>query len=456
MINKKTILVVMVGIFSLLLVNAGLSVAFTTQGEGNNLAEDDDNGDDDGYIDDPSDDDEDDDDDDVDDDNDDEEDDYDDDDEISIGHFENGTDGKFVSFDLVQNIINNYTIKRGNDSITAFNKITIENFVIDDQENEGVYYEIEGDDTDIKIFDVAPGLMKINSEGEDLTNISFDLGDFQVNGQNGRNLNLTYGNYSAKILSVSQGPPDKIPVEYGDDKDDEDKGREPPVNVTPPINITPPDIPENYLKVTVENGYINYSFTGDTFILFRMTDLKDERESELEEEISEGISRNEIGGEISIDSDNVGYREVSIEYADMRMMTQVQEKNKVKLMVSSNTLRENGKIVVAEISKRVLNVDDVKDMEIRFDDEKISMADDYADLKDISDGAEYLISIGQDKIQVLVMVPNFSTHSIDITKDITKAVESGTNIIGNISYYIPAVVITSLIIVSTVWVSKKR
>jgi len=484
---KSVIGILTVTILTLFLLTAGISAALSEQGNsivddegvgdiddpgdhGNGTDDDDGPGDDDGHgdnsddnetdddnDDDDSDDGDDSDDNETDDDNDDDDsddgddsddnetdDDNDDDDsddeEGSIGHFVNGTSGRFVSFDLFQNEIKNYTVKRVNKSINVFDKITINDLIIDDKENKGSYYEIEGDDTEIKVYDVRSGLLKIDSEAEELTNISFELGDFQVDDKNGRNLNLVYDNYSAKILSVTQGPPDDIP------NDEDDNGK-------PPVNITPPNTkPRNDFEMDVENGYVNYSFEGDTFILFRMTDLEDGEENEMNENINKGISKGEIGGELTIDSEKGENKQVSVNYADMNMMTQVKDKNRVRVMVSSDTLGENGKIVVAEIYKNVLDVDDIDDLEIKFDGEKISMADDYSDLNDTSDGAEYLVSIGQDKIQVLVMVPHFSTHSIDIIKTIENAPE----LIGNFSYYIPAVVITALIIASTVWISKKR
>ncbi len=456
---KSVIGILTVTILTLFLLTAGISAALSEQGNsiiddegvgdiddpgdrGNGTDDDDGDDNDDNETDDDDGDDDDSDDGDDNDDNetDDDDDDENDEDEGGIGHFVNGTSGRFVSFDLFQNEIKNYTVERVNKSITAFNKITLGNFVIDDKESKGSYYEIEGDDTEIKVYDVRSGLLKIDSETEELTNISFELGDFQVNGKNGRNLNLVYDNYSAKILSVTQGPPDDIP------NDEEDNGK-------PPVNITPPNTkPGNDFEMDVENGYVNYSFKGDTFILFRMTEVEDGEESEMDEDINEGISKGEIGGELTIDSEKGEYKQVSVNYADMNMMSQVKDKNRVRVMVSSDTLGEKGKIVAAEIYKSVLDVDDIDDLEIKFDGEKISMANDYSDLNDTSDGAEYLVSIGQDKIQVLVMVPHFSTHSIDIVKTI----ESAPELIGNFSYYIPAVVITALIIASTVWISKKR
>lgn len=385
----------------------------------------------------------------TDDDEDEEYDDYDDEDEGnegSIGHFEDGTNGRFVSFELVEDEIRNYSIKRNNGSIRAFNKVSIENFIIDDEESKGSFYDIEGEDVDIRIYDVYPGILKINSESEDLFKISFDLGDFEVNGKNGRNLNLTYKNHTAKMLAVTQGPPSNVPRNHNAGENG---------NGNPPVNITPPVGPKKKLNIEVENGYINYSSTADMFIMFRMTEAKDEKESEMEENISKGISNGEIGGEVEVDKDNGRYKEVSLSYADMNIMTQVQEKNRIRMMVSSETLGENGTIVTAGISRSVLNADDVRDIKVAFDGKNISMADDYKDLKNSSDGAEYLVSIGQDKVQVLVMVPHFSTHSIDIFKSVS-SIASNTEIIGDLSYYLPAVLITSIIILSTVWINKKR
>ncbi len=468
---KKIIGIMMVTILTLFLLTAGVTAAFSQQSkdkgivddvgdiedsgdQGNGTDEDDGSGNSDDHRDDDNetDDDEDDENDDneTDDDEDEEDDDYDDEDEEnegSIGHFEEGTDGKFVSFELIEDEIRNYTINRNNGTIRAFDKVTIEDFIIDDEESKGSFYEVEGeDDIEIRIYDVYPGILKINSESEGLFNISFDLGDFEVNGKDGRNLNLTYENHTAKMLAVTQGPPDNVPGNHNEGENG---------NGNPPVNITPPVGPKKKLDIVVENGFVNYSSTADMFIMFRMTDAEDEKESEMEENISHGISKGEIGGEVEVDKDNGGYKEVSLSYADMSIMTQVQDKNRVRMMVSSDTLGENGTIVAAEISRSVLNADDVRDIKVAFDGKNISMADDYEDLKNSSDGAEYLISIGQDKVQVLVMVPHFSTHSIDIFKSVS-SIAGTSDIIGNLSYYLPAVLITSLIIVSTVWINKKR
>ncbi|MFW6040502.1 MAG: hypothetical protein ACOC85_01555 [Thermoplasmatota archaeon] len=119
-------------------------------------------------------------------------------------------------------------------------------------------------------------------------------------------------------------------------------------------------------------------------------------------------------------------------------------------MVSSDSLVEC-KIVAIKLYKHVLNVDEAEDLEVTFDGEEIGMADDFDDIIDTSDGAKYLVSIGSENIQVLVMVPNFSTHIIEIAR-----AALGLESLGNIQYYIPAVIITTVVLLTTVWVAKEK
>ncbi|MEF8873523.1 MAG: PepSY domain-containing protein [Candidatus Thermoplasmatota archaeon] len=502
------------------------------------------------------------------------EEDDDDDDERGVGSW-NGTEGTFTSFELLENGIANYTLQMNNTEFFLFENVIIPDLVIEENETDGALYEIEGEDTDIKIYDVAPALMKIDAEsdyesnsaperdqligreealdiafemvdgtltdfgleedeesyiyqiaivdseeeheiaidaysGEVLGNetggydededetpewdqligheealeiaygiangtleglelevegdeaypsyeieivgeekryglnidgytgevldietenimdsprkVSFDLGNLEVVKQEGPNLILSYGNYTAKLLSVSEG---------------EESWNE-------------------SLNISIGDGVVNYTFEEDLFLVFRMTDFEGEErereeEREMDKNITDGISQGKVGGEVMIDRAGDRFSDTSISYADMQMMTQVQENDRVRVTVSSNTLGEEGKILAITIYKEVLNADSAEELELTFDEKEIDMADDYEDLTDSSEGAEYLISTGSEKIEVLVMVPHFSTHSIEIAR-----AETDIGSLVDLQYYLPVVAIMAIIVLATVWFTKKE
>ncbi|MEF8836038.1 MAG: hypothetical protein V5A76_07785, partial [Candidatus Thermoplasmatota archaeon] len=206
----------------------------------------------------------------------------------------------------------------------------------------------------------------------------------------------------------------------------------------------------------------------DLFLVFRMTDSETqemeqerererererehEKEREMEQNISDGISQGKVGGEVIVDRDEKGFSETSVSYADMQMMTQAQENDRIRVMVSSDSLGDEGKIVGIKIYKEALDVDRLEELEITFDGEEIGMADDYDDLVESSDEAQYLVSMGSESTEVLVMVPHFSTHSIEIAR-----ADTGIGSLIDVQYYIPVAIITGIIVLSTVWITKKE
>ncbi len=336
--------------------------------------------------------------------------------ERGIGRFWNGTEGRFVSFELLENGIKNYTLTTNNSELLLFESVTIEGLTIEESESKKVFYELEGNDSEIKIYDVAPALMKMEVEAEDSENrtVSFDLGALEVTGQDGPNLILGYENHTAKLLSISEG----------------EEGW------------------NSSLDISMENGTIDYTFQEEMFMVFRMTDQEDD--SEMDEDVTKGISKGEVGGEVVVDRDEKGYSDISVNYSDMKMKTEVKEKNRVQVEVSSDTLEE-GKVVSLKVYKDVLDIDDIKELQVMFDDEEISLADDYEDLTNTSDGAEYLVSIGAEEVQVLVMIPHFSTHTIDLLKT-----GSSASPVEDVQNIIPVIVLTVLGITAVALVIRKN
>ncbi|MFW6040501.1 MAG: hypothetical protein ACOC85_01550 [Thermoplasmatota archaeon] len=185
--------------------------------------------------------------------------------------------------------IKNYTLHTNKTELLLFERIRIEDLIIEDTETQGSIFEIEGDEAKIRIFDVAPALMKIEVEADDTDKrtISFNLGDMDVVGLEGPNLVLTYNNYTAKLLSGSR--------EDG------------------PWNSP--------LDIEIDEEVVNYTFKKELFFVFRMTDFGEnererEREKEMEQNISNGISQGKIGGEVIVDSDSERVSDLTVSYAD--------------------------------------------------------------------------------------------------------------------------------------------
>jgi hypothetical protein len=89
-----------------------------------------------------------------------------------------------------------------------------------------------------------------------------------------------------------------------------------------------------------------------------------------------------------------------------------------------------------------VSIDDAGDkLEVEFDNETIRMADDLDDVlnPEDDDDAEYLLLVGSDKVQVLVSVPHFSPHTIEVTEASTQSSGEATAN-GAPGFTLPAVV----------------
>ncbi|MFW6304307.1 MAG: PepSY domain-containing protein [Candidatus Saliniplasma sp.] len=558
--TNRLFTIIVVALISMFLLISGTTIAFR---EGSPPSEpilmDDDDDDDDGEEDDYE---EDDDEDDDYEEDDDEDDDYEDEGRRKgVGRRWEGTQGTFVSFELLENGVSNHTLHTNTTDLLLFESVIIPDLKTEDVETKGALFEIEGDDTDIKIYDVAPALMKIDAETDyddylnpDLDSLighneAIDIAYQHVNGtlvkmeldeDDGRYIyeieivedetsyEIEIDAYTAEVLELETDDEDvpewdelighetaltkayelangtlidfelddltyeidilgenkeyeiEIDAYTGDIisldiEDRKDQPRTVSFNLGA-LEVVEQDGPnlvlayEDYtarllsitkgegrwddsLEISTTDGFVNYTFTEDLYLVFRMTDFEiqereREREREMERNISNSISQGKIGGEVIIDKNREGFSEMSVSYTDMQMMTQVRDRDRVQITVSSDTLGGEGKIIAAKMYREAFNIDSLEELEVTFDGEEIEMAEDYEDLLE-SDEAKYLVSMGSEKIEVLVMVPHFSTHTIDIARR-----EIGSLL--DVRYYLPVVAITALIVIATVWKVKKE
>ncbi len=131
----------------------------------------------------------------------------------------------------------------------------------------------------------------------------------------------------------------------------------------------------------------------------------------------------------------------------MNIMGQVM-KEKIEVMVSSNTLKRES-IVMITLSEDVINISSPKNGDVRLDGEEIKKVKNYSRLVDESSGSGYMIIDGEDRTRMLVKIPGFSTHSIEILESIGKEPKAPT---GDLFLYLPvALVVSILIVVSSIF-----
>jgi len=124
-------------------------------------------------------------------------------------------------------------------------------------------------------------------------------------------------------------------------------------------------------------------------------------------------------------------------YSPTMSVTAQITQEKVTIKVNSNTTE--GKVILVNVDYLVIPISDPKQILVLFDDTEISMASNYADVVNPLDDElpEYLIVMEAGGFQVLVSIPNFSTHTIVITK--RTATPSFFDIINHILFSVPII-----------------
>lgn len=109
-----------------------------------------------------------------------------------------------------------------------------------------------------------------------------------------------------------------------------------------------------------------------------------------------------------------------------------------------------GRTILINLEKDTMAISKSEELLALYDGEEILMADDYADVLNPYDenAPEYLVLMGAERIQVLVSIPHFSSHTITVTRrtaaptvlDRFNQIVWGIPIIGDIGKLLDAVV----------------
>jgi len=127
-------------------------------------------------------------------------------------------------------------------------------------------------------------------------------------------------------------------------------------------------------------------------------------------EYAEIVKRGDSGGVVTVREGKI----VSFETASgVEIKGEIQNR-KIVLIVSSNMPK--GKTIMIDLDSRSLPITKIEEVTVIFDGEKIEMASSLADVLNPNDDEkpEYFLLWGSKGAQVLISIPSFSAHTIEI------------------------------------------
>lgn len=315
-----------------------------------------------------------------------------------LGHIENRR-GSFLSFETFDGGIENYSLAFAED-LQVFEQVDVEDFEIKEERERGVHSDVIGNDSKFRTYDNPSVQMKLDVEGEG-RNVSFRLGEMEIGETTDRIINMAHGNFSARLMLVAG------------------------TNRT----VSEPEI---------EDEVINYTVEEEARFLFRLG-RKDLDGVGLSEFVDEGISQGKIGAEMRVEAVNEDeYAEQEITYQDVNLEPRLENQDKLEMEVSSETLGEEGTVLLLDVASSVMDIEEIEEVEIDFDGEPAKHVEDLEELTEADEPA-YSLFIGEEDAFILFRVPYFSTHTITV-EHITEAVE---DFIGSLRYYLPSAGLTA-------------
>lgn len=287
------------------------------------------------------------------------------------GHIQqsaSGFSGNFIAFDLTSDGLANFTYG----DAPVFDRVTVPGLVMDESRAHGARVDIEGevddDDVEFKLHDTPTSLIKIEIRGS--AHLEIELAGNVTPSIDGRTVNVVGPEFKGVLWA--------------------DEGR-----------------------LTVNGSTIHADGRAEVkYMTARGPRSGDGQAADAAEEITQAASKGRVGAEVRAFRQGGQFRSEVAELSDVSVMAS-QSRDGVLMLVSSDN--ETGRTIVAHVDRSALP-GNASGMEVRFDGEPIELADDLADVLDPSNdnGAEYVILEGQGGVQVLVSVPSFSTHTVEV------------------------------------------
>lgn len=318
--------------------------------------------------------------------------------------------GNFIKFLFDDGDIVDYTVIR-DENITVFDFVHISNFSPDEPQTHGSVWRARGENASIEIHDNPLALFKIRARSS--ISIEFNLAD---------NVSADFYRNTSNIIRI-QGDIEGRVVLAGDG------------------------------NLTISNDTIFAYIENEGMVLFMAFPLPDisvnaSNQMEYEKKLSEAIGRGRICARIMAQLNN---ETDSMIFSDANITCNT-FKNRVRVRITSGG---EGKVVVIDIHSSVINVS--KNITVKLDDVPIPIADSYDEVLDIRENetAKHIILIGGNGAQVLVYIPKFSTHTIEVYETQPSAtIETGEGTPGfGVSLILTALLVAVLIKMS---ISRRR
>lgn len=286
--------------------------------------------------------------------------------------YENGyCVGSFVKFIYDEGDILDYTVIR-EENITVFDFVHVTGFnPKGDPTVHGAVWRVIGDNAFMEVHDNPTSLLKIKALDE--LNVTMVLHEDLATSLYKSNMIKITGTFEGKIIICGEGNFSSIENDTVD------------VNLKKNATLVFLAHPEPEVTVKLSNQIIH------------------------EEIIHKAISEEKICSLVMI-SDKNGTDNVT--FSNVNISLNVSD-GKVKIFIRGEG---EGKIIIVEVSNKVINIS--KYIIVKLDNQTIQEAKNLDELLNASsDGeAKYLLIEGENGIQVLVFIPGFSVHSIDISE----------------------------------------
>lgn len=286
-----------------------------------------------------------------------------------VGHVsqtDGAFDGRFIDGELTDDGLANLSY----DGTILFDAITVSNLTITETRIDGARIEIRGETADgdarFRLHDTATAFARY--EVDDDGDLSFDLADGAEIFQAERGYKLTHDNVTVRIW-----------LEDGD--------------------------------LSLADGTL--SSDGDTEVKMLVSPSAVPAGDNVDEQVSEAAARGRVGAEVRMSQADGAMRSEVAHLSNMSVLGS-RSRDGVVLVVSSDD--PTGRTVVLHLDDSVFADNGTGDLEVRFDGEPIGQADDLQDVLDAGadEDPEYVLVQGADQVQVLVAIPSFSPHTIEV------------------------------------------
>jgi hypothetical protein len=348
----------------------------------------------------------------------------------------NGTfEGDHVSFQLNadEGAISDYAV----DGDTVFASASLPGADEQEWRAHGKHFELRQDDTRIRIVDVPPAVLELRGEDEasaqlvladgvEATEIATDDNDTDENETDDEDegvYELTFGDNRTAWLAGE----DLNRTDDGFATSDELRFRTMPQQAGASADQDPGSVADEAERDDEERGAPED----------RGPDGEDEAEAEDEERgppeqararpmdpesratVEQAKAAGQVGAEVRV----AGEDPVAVEMGDVEVQDAwAEDEDGLKAGMEIQAPDDAGPTTVTmdlqDDALEGVNVTEAADeLEVAFDNETIAMADDLEDVLDASDDdgePEYLVMAGSDGVEVLVSVPHFSPHTVEV------------------------------------------